>query len=146
LEYENGVANLSNNNFETIPDVIIDWVKEGIIKEINLDNNKLNSIPKDFTNLRNVTVLGNPLQSIPVEFHSDKWKKLKQYLTSVVEKTANWNIRKLIVVGEEGVGKTTLYLFHLSSSPHHILNHRHHHAHHKDHHHHHHHHYHHHHL
>ena len=108
LEYENGIANMSNSELETVPEIIAEWINQGLIKELNLDNNNLNAIPYELTALKNISLNDNPLQSIPVEFRNAKWKKIKSYLNSVAEKTANWNIRKLILVGEEGVGKTTV--------------------------------------
>ena len=50
---------------------------------------------------------GNPLRTIPIRFRSP-WPVLRDYIKSVALKAAKWNEMKLLFVGQEGVGKTTL--------------------------------------
>ena len=50
---------------------------------------------------------GNPLRTIPAKFRSP-WPVIRDYIKSVAAKSEKWNEMKILLVGQEGVGKTTL--------------------------------------
>ena len=110
LEYESGVVNFENCGIKVIPISILAWLVQHSPKELNLSNNKLESLPVELRHLKKVILSGNPLQSLPQILHDMKWPKIKRYLDSLTSKSAHWDVRKLLIVGEEGVGKSVRYL------------------------------------
>jgi internalin A len=78
---------------------------------LNLADNELRVLPESLGNLpalTNLDVSGNPLRSPLREIAEEGTQAVKAYLDLVSEKaTALW-VSKLLVVGEGGVGKTSL--------------------------------------
>lgn len=58
--------------------------------------------------IEKVNLTGNSLKFLPVEIRNDNWPKIQKYLVSIQNRAAKWRERKLIFVGEEGTGKSTL--------------------------------------
>ena len=53
---------------------------------------------------------GNPLVTIPDAFKkaSHPWSKIREYLKTVRDRSNQWKLLKVLVVGQQGVGKSTL--------------------------------------
>ena len=111
LEYQNGIANLEGGKLTQIPDIVLEWCRKGILKELNLNDNELNNLPVDLRFLKTCTFENNPLISLPSDLRSAKWPKVKKYLESTTDKANNWNTRKLVLLGPRESGKTSLYCF-----------------------------------
>ena len=60
-----------------------------------------------FPNLKQVILEGNPLSIYPERCRTS-WAKMKEYLQSIETRAECRNIKKVLIVGEEGVGKSTL--------------------------------------
>ena len=106
--------NLSDANLTEIPASIIKEIVEDKYYCIDLSNNLLEYLPNEFSqlqNLRELIIENNPLGTIPVAFRS--WPKVKEYLGSIANSTT-WNRCKVMVVGQEAVGKVNfpnIFLF-----------------------------------
>merc|ERR1712137_221980 len=86
------------------------WNKLENLRVLDLSGNNLDLIPEEFIHLpwlEKVNLEGNPLRSIPERFQST-WPILRDYMSTVRTKASRWTERKLLFVGQEGVGKTTL--------------------------------------
>jgi small GTP-binding protein len=81
------------------------------LPRLDLDENQLTSVPKEIGQLTNLTELylkGNPLESPPPEVVKQGTKAVLAYLRGQLkEKKRQW-VSKLLIVGEGGVGKTSL--------------------------------------
>jgi Leucine-rich repeat (LRR) protein len=80
------------------------------LEELRAANNRLSLLPVSIsalTRLRRITFRGNPLQNIPPDF-PERAQDVRQYLQSLQEDPVPNRTVKLVVVGQEGVGKTTL--------------------------------------
>ena len=53
-------------------------------------------------------ISGNPLNTIPPQFREEKWPNLKKYVQSAVTISENWDLRKVVILGAESSGKTSL--------------------------------------
>jgi hypothetical protein len=106
LELENGVINFSGCNLEKLPSEIFTWIEAGLVKELNISENMFQSLPIELRHVKKVNAAQNPLQTIPVDIRRGKWLKMKQYLDKIANKAQSWDVRKLLLVGEEGVGKS----------------------------------------
>lgn len=105
--------NLEHNEINAVAE---DIVRLGSLTRLVLDNNKLSSLPPEIallTSLSKFSFSGNSLSSIPTEFHQDGASMIK-YLTRIQLQSA-WKRRKLVFVGEEFVGKTSLRMQLLNS-------------------------------
>ena len=60
-----------------------------------------------YPNLNKVNLDGNPLSIYPERCRTS-WPRMKEYLQSIENRAEARNIKKLLIVGEEGVGKSTL--------------------------------------
>lgn len=109
LELEGGILNFSDCSLETVPDEVILWAEQGFLKELNLSQNMLQALPVSLRHVKKVMVNQNPLQTIPAEIRFSKWSKIRKYLDQIATRAAQWNIRKLLLVGEEAVGKSVCF-------------------------------------
>jgi len=78
------------------------------LKVISLDNNHINALPEEITHLPNLKVLSvykNPLIFPPPEIVAQGTQEILTYLR--LDKQPQW-AAKLLLVGEDGVGKTSL--------------------------------------
>jgi Leucine-rich repeat (LRR) protein/serine/threonine protein kinase/GTPase SAR1 family protein len=98
--------NLEKNQLEKIDESILRLSK---LTRLNVEYNQLHSLPAEISMLpvlSQLLVIGNPLTNIPLEYQQSgdavlehlRWLKLQ----------SSWKRRKLVFVGEEFVGKTSL--------------------------------------
>ena len=102
-------------SLEQVPAEILPWAEQGYIKELILSENMLQALPVPLRHVKKVDTHQNPLQSIPIDIRHGKWSKIRKYLDQIATRAAQWNIRKLLLIGEEAVGKSVSIL-HLDSS------------------------------
>jgi Leucine-rich repeat (LRR) protein len=99
---------LSSKNLKSVPE----WVEQlTSAKKIDLSFNQINVLPfflTQMTNLKELRLDGNPLESIPTEVKEGGLKRLMVYLRQLEVSRVKWNRVKLMFVGKEAVGKTTL--------------------------------------
>jgi len=80
------------------------------LEELRAHNNRLSQLPVSISalsRLRRVSFSGNPLTNIPVDF-PERASDVRLYLESLQEDPVANKTVKLVVVGQEGVGKTCL--------------------------------------
>ena len=80
------------------------------LQEIRTNNNKLSQLPLSIhvlQKLRTIRFHMNPLTNIPPDFKGDA-NEVRNYLKAVQQDPIPNNVVKLVLVGQEGVGKTTL--------------------------------------
>jgi len=80
------------------------------LEDLRVHNNKLTQLPVSLSalsRLRRVTFAGNPLINIPSDF-PERATDVRQYLSSLQEDPVVNSTVKLVVVGQEAVGKTSL--------------------------------------
>jgi len=80
------------------------------LEDLRVNNNRLSQIPVSVSalcRLRRIAFAGNPLINIPADF-PERAADVRQYLSSLQEDPVANNTVKLVVVGQEGVGKTSL--------------------------------------
>jgi small GTP-binding protein len=96
---------LANNQFTSVPSEITQLPH---LKVISFDNNQIKELPEAITNLPNLKVLShynNPLTFPPPEIVTQGTQEILTYLR--LKKEPQW-AAKLLLVGEGGVGKTSL--------------------------------------
>jgi len=80
------------------------------LEHLRVNNNRLLQLPVSvsaLSRLRRITFTGNPLINIPSDF-PERATDVRQYLSSLQEDPVPNNTVKLVVVGQEAVGKTSL--------------------------------------
>lgn len=100
--------NLSDNRIEELP-YRIGELK--CLKELILRNNKLQSLPYSLAllpSLKVIEVSGNPIKVPPIEIVKKGRKEILGYLKDLAEGAEPCYRTKVMVVGQENVGKTTL--------------------------------------
>lgn len=107
LYHLNGEADLSNCDITEVPEAILRMVRANLITKVDLSNNKLVAIPADLAVIRYCDISNNPLSAVP-HAHRDNWATLRKYLTAAVTKASEFKRRKVIVLGGEGTGKTSV--------------------------------------
>jgi internalin A len=81
------------------------------LKELYLDGNQIRTIPKEIGNLtylENLDLSENPIINIPLEILNQKAEAVKNYLRTIKDDDIELYEAKLLIVGEGGVGKTSL--------------------------------------
>ena len=81
-----------------------------LLEELRVNNNKLSQLPVSvsaLSRLRRITFAGNPLINIPSDF-PERAADVRQYLDSLQEDPVVNSTVTLVVVGQEGSGKTSL--------------------------------------
>ncbi|ELR14650.1 serine/threonine kinase [Acanthamoeba castellanii str. Neff] len=101
--------NLSNKRLKKVPR----WVKYfSGVERLDLSHNELTYLPTylgHFSNLKKLLLDANPLESIPAEIRKGKLSGLLSYLRELDKsKGEPWRRVKLLFVGKENVGKTSL--------------------------------------
>jgi hypothetical protein len=103
---QNGLGNFSGCNLTTIPKEVFNWISRDLIRVLDISNNNLQLLPTELSLVKKVIFNNNPLLGYPLELRTSRWSKMKAHLTTVVSRANFWNVRKVILVGEEGVGKS----------------------------------------
>ncbi|KAL6057314.1 Myotubularin-like phosphatase domain [Balamuthia mandrillaris] len=101
--------NLSNNKLTSLPPEIGSLTS---ITSLDVSNNNLNGLPwqlGDLTNLKTLNLSGNPLVLIPDEVVTQEVSKLLGYVRALKDGKSKVYRMKLMFVGQENVGKTSLY-------------------------------------
>lgn len=99
---------LADNLLTTLPTTIGELVN---LTDLDLSNNRLTGLPLELgklARLKNLKVTGNPLESPPPEILHQGTSAIVAYLRGRLHQTSRQWISKLLVVGEGGVGKTSL--------------------------------------
>jgi internalin A len=99
---------LDNNQLSSLPPEISQLSN---LTRLDLDNNQLSSLPPEICQLSKLTRLyldNNPLTSPPPEIIEQGTQAILTYLRERLEGSLRQWISKLLVVGEGGVGKTSL--------------------------------------
>ncbi|MEH2231546.1 MAG: COR domain-containing protein [Nostoc sp.] len=100
---------LFNNQLSSLPPEISQLSN---LTTLSLDNNQLSSLPPEISQLSNLTTLSlhnNPqLSSPPPEIVEQETQAILTYLRERLEGSQRQWVSKLLVVGEGGVGKTSL--------------------------------------
>eukprot|EP00005_Dracoamoeba_jomungandri_P011420 CAMPEP_0174275162 /NCGR_PEP_ID=MMETSP0439-20130205/59677_1 /TAXON_ID=0 /ORGANISM="Stereomyxa ramosa, Strain Chinc5" /LENGTH=280 /DNA_ID=CAMNT_0015367243 /DNA_START=59 /DNA_END=898 /DNA_ORIENTATION=+ len=82
------------------------------LTSLDLSNNQLNSLPwqlGNLTNLKTLNLENNPLSTMPREIQRQDVPNLLGFLGALKEGSQKVNRTKFMFVGEENVGKTSLY-------------------------------------
>ncbi len=98
---------LGNNELTSLPQTIGQLVN---LQSLDLGNNELKNLPASFARLEKYKVIGlddNPLSPALRSVYDAGWTELRAYLCSLEEAELLYEA-KLVLVGEGGVGKTTL--------------------------------------
>ena len=80
------------------------------ITHLNLEDNLLDTIPSQLgtiPELKDVRFEGNPMTLMNWMTKRD-WPSIKDYLVSLESRASRWNVCKIMVLGDNGVGKTSL--------------------------------------
>eukprot|EP01125_Pyxidicula_operculata_P003691 TRINITY_DN1493_c0_g1_i5.p2 TRINITY_DN1493_c0_g1~~TRINITY_DN1493_c0_g1_i5.p2 ORF type:complete len:2132 (-),score=469.27 TRINITY_DN1493_c0_g1_i5:6801-13196(-) len=99
---------LSKNEITSLPNDIYLLTN---IRVLNLSDNKLDTLPvtiSEMKNLRQFEFRGNPIANLPEEITKRGIPKMLNYLREMQAPTKPWSRVKLMVVGQENVGKTHL--------------------------------------
>lgn len=99
---------VSHNTLVEIPQSIL---KLKALSELNLEHNRFLMLPSflaSMANLVEVFLEGNSLTCIPPQIKGKGYKDIAIYLKQLQDGCAIWGRMKLMLVGQEGVGKTSL--------------------------------------
>lgn len=99
---------LENNNLTTLPSEIGQLTN---LRLLVLNNNKITELPRELgklSKLSNLNIEDNPLISPPPEIVAQGTKAILAYLREQAQERSQQWVSKLLVVGEGGVGKTSL--------------------------------------
>lgn len=101
---------LQNNKIGLIPPTISMMMS---LEALNLSNNVLIYLPSELTKMpalkpNRLELQGNPLETIPKETVARGGAAILSYLSQLREGKEKWKRMKLLVIGEENVGKTSL--------------------------------------
>ena len=97
---------LNANQLSILPTEIGQLVK---LSRLYLSNNQLTTLPPEISqlNLHTLNLRGNPLTSPPPEIVEQGVQAILSYLRELARETQQW-VSKMLVVGQGGVGKTSL--------------------------------------
>ncbi len=99
---------LSHNQLTTLPPEIAQLAN---LQKLDLMGNQLTTLPPEIaqlTSLANLELEGNPLSSPPPEITQQGASAVLTYLRERLESSVQQWVSKLLLVGEGGVGKTSL--------------------------------------
>ena len=87
------------------------WHSFSRLHSLDISNNELDSVPVQLAHLdslSHVALSGNPLRLLPPSLAPFQWTTVKTYLLALIREMTSVCTRKVAVLGEEGVGKTTI--------------------------------------
>ena len=116
LEIESGFINFSSLSITKLPQIILDLCEDQLIKDLNLSNNNIRVLPVQLRYVKKVHLTNNPLTCLPVALREAKWSKIKRYLDEIEVQSTSFNLRKLVILGEDATGKTVNFFSSFSSS------------------------------
>jgi Leucine-rich repeat (LRR) protein len=100
----------SGRNLSTLSnDLLFEIQRNESITTLDLSKNRLHYLPSALGDCEHLKLLrygNNPLSTIPGNC-KQSWIKLKSYLQSIKSSITSWNRCKLMLVGQEGVGKVS---------------------------------------
>eukprot|EP01051_Picozoa_sp_SAG22_P003575 SAG22_NODE_176_length_16162_cov_30.625910_8_plen_2203_part_00 len=99
---------LDDNHFEVLPSVICEIDS---LEVLSAKNNQLASLPIGLVNLgqlRQLQVDGNPFVTPSSSVTQKPWPEIRKYLLQRVEHKVAVDTMKVMLIGSEGAGKTTL--------------------------------------
>ena len=110
------ILDLSGSHLAVIPSNFLEALKtynenaEFPITNIDLEDNLLDSLPPRLASIpevKEVTFRGNPMTLMDWSIDSD-WNSIKDYLISLESRASQWNMCKILVLGQADCGKSTL--------------------------------------
>ncbi|KAH3767811.1 leucinerich repeat kinase [Pelomyxa schiedti] len=75
---------------------------------LDISFNAIDELPQWMHRVEKVIFEGNPLENIPLRFRNEHWDVLAHFIKFNGEEPVPWKNHKLLLVGDGGVGKTTL--------------------------------------
>ena len=81
------------------------------IRCFNFKHNEIQNIPQELLDLPDyvdIKLEGNPLDMIPDAYRRSNWLKVREYLMSIRDRAKQWRDCKLLLLGQESAGKSTL--------------------------------------
>jgi Leucine-rich repeat (LRR) protein len=97
---------------EEVVDIFLSNEQLRGIKSLDLSHNSLRGLPPNLLGLagmEKIKLEGNPLDMIPDVYRKTlTWPKIRDYLRTVKDRAQRWKSCKLLVVGQEGVGPSTV--------------------------------------
>eukprot|EP00026_Physarum_polycephalum_P000536 Phypoly_transcript_00537.p1 GENE.Phypoly_transcript_00537~~Phypoly_transcript_00537.p1 ORF type:complete len:1451 (+),score=177.67 Phypoly_transcript_00537:50-4354(+) len=94
---------LSYNRIDALPVKLLESLPR--LRWLDVSNNRIDVVPPDLADVAFIDLSHNPLASIPPMFREDKNKIL--FYAKYGGTQESWNQVKVMLVGHEGVGKTT---------------------------------------
>lgn len=100
-----GVIDLSGYNLKCISNIAAAMLVSRATA-LDLRFNLLESIHPELAKIEKVKFSDNPLSLVPERIRLGGWQQMRKYLRTIAQRASLWNECRLILVGEEGVGKT----------------------------------------
>ena len=101
------VIQVDHNDLQSLP---VDIGLLTHLEELVVSTNKLGQLPLSISSLEKLQIIefhSNPLTNIPRDF-PERTTEVREYLRSLQDDPVANKVVKLVLVGQEGVGKTTL--------------------------------------
>ena len=101
----------SNSNMVKFPqEILLELKLNKNIVFLDISNNQLEYLPAVLASYPHLKIdyTGNPLSTVPTVF-AKNWSKLRSFLENINHSITRWNRCKLMIVGQEGVGKVSIF-------------------------------------
>ncbi|GAM23578.1 hypothetical protein SAMD00019534_067530 [Acytostelium subglobosum LB1] len=104
------LLDFSDNKIRELPPEIMNLK---YLDTLLLRNNLLDTVPLEIAylvGLRTINLQGNPMREFPMEIIEEGAERIKEFCLNIIERrnVETWNKVRLMFVGQEGVGKTSL--------------------------------------
>lgn len=109
--YQEYTMDISGLNLKCISNYCLEMLESGSFKSLDFSKNRIQYLPSKLAtikSLQKVFIDENPFDCIPF-FYTSSWKKMKEYLLSIHNSSESWNRSRIIIVGQEGVGKVCFF-------------------------------------
>lgn len=106
-------VSINFNSITRLPKEILGMKR---LERLDISNNSLFYLPEELgqlAKLKKLSIEGNPLNSFTKELLSRSTVRFLEYLRQISDKHSDWRKMKLMFVGEECVGKTSIFLFYI---------------------------------